>query len=588
MPQEFRLQHRIDLPPSFMSLGLPPVAFKDGSDPTMTAFDAVICGPTDTLMLFKGEDVLTYNLREDSIVHDPLPLTEVFGASALPGEFSLGIDSACWAGPSFPNIFFLFRGSEFIRLEAASPDAEPNQWQLTLGPIATRREFLRIPNPAGGGVGIPFGPATQLHGLRDDAAHLHFFSRDGNYARHNLMNGEIDIQPTPTESMFGLPAEFGGRVDLAFYGAGASAERMFLISGFRYAEFDVRTKRIRHHGVIEERFPQLSLFIARPQLFLIEEYSLQSFLGPIEQGGLADISQISAESISTRVLVTQITTASEKTLRQNVVETQALAAQRDFITKVETAKQSETDTESFQHRLNAMFHGEAQAKGFWGGEVSAELAVEGSTDEQRKKTAKQASQAITSQLSETTQSVKSRALQEEDANKVVENVFRKETYEVKNSTKFLRETRFFFMNEKYVTVFALTGVKGAYTDGMRRPRVFSLPEFERELETVLSDQAQVAPTLAFIRKELERIENSTGEMEAIVRTDIGTLALKGRIETEFMFPNTDPPQKLKIFGIVKEVNEHLRPTYETTGVQMPPPEVPEIVSDIVAPVGVEA
>lgn len=561
---QFRLIHKIDLPPSYMSLGLAPQQFKDAADPFLTSFDAVISGPTDVLLLFKGEDVLAYDLRQRRMTGDPVPIREVFRPEALPGEFSLGIDSACWAGPAFPDAYFLFRGGEYVRLQSPSRTAQPLEWAFVeLGPVD--HEFLRIPNPSGGFFITHFGQSTQLHGLRGDAARLHFFSRSGQYARHNFNNGEKDVGIGRTADLFGLPDDFNGRVDLAFYGTGDETESMFLFSGFRYAEFDVRSRRVVRTGAIEERFPELALFIARPQLFLVEEYSLQSFVGPTTLGALVDSVTVGAQSASETVIVTQVVTAAATKLHENVIESASEQTSNDFIKKVEKGKQSEAETDSYQYRMNALFHGEAQAKGFWGGEVNANLQVDGGSDEQRNRTAQQAFNAMQAQARESTQSVTQKAVTSEQATAITESVFTKTTFQIKNTTNSPRITEFFEIFQKYVTLIVLSGVKGAYTDGTRQPELFSLANFERRLKDVLADPVQVPLIHDYVRGELGRIEDSTGEMRAIIQPEAGSLVLDGRLFTKFVFPETEPQQSVTVAGIVKAARDFRLNTYKTRG-----------------------
>jgi len=567
---QYRLIHRLDLVPSFMSLGLPPVAYKDGSDRSATAFDAVISGPTDTLWLFKGEDFLAYDLRLGEVTRKPAPIAGAWAAGGLPGDFAFGVDAACWAGPNFPSIYFLFRGDQFIRLEAPAAEADPRDWQLTLGPHPIAGDWLRILNPDGTPTGqtFDFDAGAKLYGLRGDASRVHCFRADGLYARHNLQDGGVDVTPTSAAERFGLPARFGGRVDAAFYGSGAAAEHIFFLSGFEYAEFDIRAGRVIHTGAIEERFPQLALFIARPQLFLVEEYALDTFIGPLALGGLVSTMSVPAQSEKISVVVTQITTHASTALRQNLLESQSKEAVKDFYTKVDKANQSEASSDSYQYRLNAMFHGEAEAHGIWGGEVDAQLAVEGGSDEQRQRTADQAFKSVGSQARESTHTVTQRVASVEDAQSITENVFTKETVRLSNTSLSTRQVEFMELLQPYVTLLVLKGVKGAYTDGIRRPEIFALREFERRLPELLLDPGQVAPILAYIRNELTRVQDSGGEMRAIIAADSPSLTVDGRVKTTFTFPDVRPAQTIELFGIVKAAKDWRQPTYQTRGIDI--------------------
>jgi BMFP domain-containing protein YqiC len=566
---QYRLLNRLDLEPSFMSLGLPPSAFKDGSDSGATAFDAILSGPTDTLWLFKGEDFLGYDLRLGEITRPQAPIAPNWAGGALPGDFALGLDSACWAGPGFPGVYYLFRGERFVRLDAPSPQADPVDWVVTQGPLPITQEWLR--GPSADGVprpGFAFGPAAKLYGVRADANRIHFLSPDGLYARHNLENGEMDVGPVSTTGRFALPDSFGGRVDAAFYGAGAAAEHIFFLSGFAYAEFDVRTGRVVHTGALEERFPQLALFIARPQLFLVEEYSLDTFIGPLTFGGLVSTMAVPAQSRKTSVVVTQITTHAATAAQQNLLESQSRDVVTDFYKKLDRSRQSEASSDSYQYRLNAMFHGDAAAHGFWGGEVNADLAVEGGSDEQRQRTARQAFESIGQQARESTHTVDQRVTSQEDSQSITQDVLSRETFEISNTTLSTRNIEFMQLMQPYVTLLVLKNVKAAYTDGTRRPEIFALGELDARLRRVLADEARTGPILAYIRGELARVQASSGEMRAIIDPSSPTLAVDGRVRTSFTFPDVEPAQTLELFGIVKAAKEWRQPTFRTRAIDV--------------------
>jgi hypothetical protein len=557
----FRRLNRLEYPPAFMSLGLPAERFVDGETSRGSGFDTALTGPGDTIWLFRGEDVMLYDLRNDVFVGNPAPIARSFARGALPGDFAFGIDSAVWGGPTFPDSWFLFRDANFIRLQsrpdpANGTDIDPSLWGVSLDKTPTQQEFLRLPGQGG----IDFGPAVRVHGLRDAADRVHCFNAQGLYARHNFMNGELDDGPVPITERFPLPASFGGTIDLAFYGAGQASEHLFLFSGFEFIEFDVRSRRVVQHEAVEQRFPVLALSIPRPQLFLVEEYALDTFVGPAVLGDLINVMTVPAQSERESVVVTQITQQAATVFRQNVLESQSSEAKRDFFRKIDKASETESQSNSYQYRMNALFQGEASASSLWGGEVEARLNVEGGSDEQRDRFAKSSFASVSAQTSESTHSVDQRAMTSDEASSITSNVFSKESFRLVNTTLQTRQIELFRLLQPFVSLMVLQNVKAAYTDGLSRPDVFVLNDLPRRLPQLLSDPDEAADILAYIKRELSRIQDSTGDMRAILVPG-DTLQTDSRVKSRFTFDGSDPPQTIEITGIVKAVDDFIQPTY---------------------------
>jgi hypothetical protein len=213
----FRLLNRLDLSPSFTSLGLAPEMFHDGGDGDASNFNAAMSGPGDILWLFRGEDFIGYDLRQEKVTFGPAPIAGGWANGALLADFQIGVDSALWGGPGVSNLTFLFRGGNFLRLDCSADPANPAAWSVVFGPYPTGKEWLHLPSTDGRPhYGPVLEPCAKLYGLREAANRVHY----------NLENGEYDIAPTDTMSQFPLPASSGGRVDIAFYGAGAEAEHI--------------------------------------------------------------------------------------------------------------------------------------------------------------------------------------------------------------------------------------------------------------------------------------------------------------------------------------------------------------------------
>jgi hypothetical protein len=563
-PLDFRLESRTDLDPSFMSLGLPTTAFHDGALDDRLGFDAAFNGlpsvgipgeaPQSALFLFKGSTFAIYDLLSDRITNGPQPLDNFFFGS-LPPAFRLGIDAATWAGPGFANLAYAFRGSEYVRANKAA------NWTVNEGPSGIN-EFLTFSTPDGGFFSQDMGPSSILYGIRNAANRLHFFGRNGFYARHNLENGQMDVAPVPISQAWPLPLKFGDRVDLAFYGAGQEAEHIYFFSGSDYAQWDSRTETLLKTGALEERFPALAVLLPRPQLFLVENYALETYVAPLQVGKFIDSVPMPPRSTTEIVVVTQITTSATKVLRQNVLESQSVEARRDLAKKLDEKQSSEEETESYAYRLRALFEGEAQAKGIWGGEVKAELQVAGGSDTQRQRLADSAFSSITEQVSETTHAVEQKAMSVEQAELITTNFLEKRLFFQENPTDRTQEVRYFALREPFVVLLVLKSVKAAYTDGTKPPTVFSLAELEDRLTEILVDPERGVPLLEYLRSELQKIIDIEGRAKSIIdAAALPVLQLDRALRSNFVFRDTN--QTIEVFGLIKASKDFFQPTNQT-------------------------
>lgn len=550
----YRLLNRLELAPSFTSLGLQMDLFRDGGDADAGSFDAAMSGPDDILWLFRGEDFLGYDLRQNRITHPLAPIASGWATGSLPGAFKLGVDSALWAGPGFPGIAYLFRGSEFLRLDCGAHPTDPGQWPVTLDPFPTADEWLREPSTDGvPRRGPDLGASTKLYGVREDANRVHFFTRDGRYARHDLNTGEYDIAPVATVSRFPLPDHFGGRVDLAFYGAGAEAEHIFFFCRHDYAEFDVRRGAIIRSGAIEQRFAGLAGLLARPQLFLVEDYALDTYVGPLALGRLVSTLQVPPQSRRTSVVVTKVVVPAAVALQQNLIERQSQASIADFYARVAASPPPES-------RI-----GDDASAALWGGEVNA-LDGDG-LDTGRDALIQAAFAAISDQARQSSHQIEQQLVDVSAADTVSGEVLNRETFELANSSDSTRQIEFMELMQSYVTLMLLKNVRLAYTNGRDRPTQFALREIDARLPDLLVDPAMAEPVIAYLKQQLSRIQDSSGDMRSVLVSD-ERLDIDARTRTGWVFDDLNPPQTLEISGIVKAARTWRQPTYQTRAIDI--------------------
>src|SRR5947209_3816259 len=242
MADTYRLNNVLELNPLFVSLGLPNTAFKS-FNPAIppTFFDAAVNIPSlhpDALWLFKGSDYHRYNLRDRKFEDKPRPISDFakLGVPHLPPRFFNGVNTVAYGGSAFPNIYVFFAEETYVRLSTVPARDTPERpaqthWKADEGP----RGVLGVwaigawTNP--NGTFIKPGAMPALHGEGSRfVGQVHFF-RNGSYIRHDLRNGRAAAGPVPIKDAWKLSAPFTDRIDLAFYGVGPEAQKIYFFSG---------------------------------------------------------------------------------------------------------------------------------------------------------------------------------------------------------------------------------------------------------------------------------------------------------------------------------------------------------------------
>ena len=85
----------------------------------------------------------------------------------------------------------------------------------------------------------------------------------------------------------------------------------------------------------------------------------------------------------------------------------------------------------------------------------------------------------------------------------------------------------------------------AYSNGRDAPQIFALRELGVELADRLLDADNAAPVIDFIKQELSRIQDASGDMRAIVAYGLD-LAAGPRVQSVFLFDDISPPQQLDL------------------------------------------
>jgi hypothetical protein len=564
---DFRKISSFDLRPVFISLGLPQTSFKAAATPRRSAlFDAALnADPSrpDGLWLFKGSDYFVFNLRSGSFESDAKQIAGNWGGSSWPVMFSSGIDGAVWAGPAFPNLWYFFKDDHYLRLNSS----QGGNWLVDAGPEPLVNGWF-----SAHGTWFANGCDAALHGLgTKHHARLHLF-KNNEYMRHNLTDGERDIGPGPIRDVWNLPEPFASKIDLAFYGTGAEEEQIFFFSGTQCALYDTETDETLKVFAIEERFPAFAEFMARPQIFLVEDYRLETYLGPPQLGRLVETRNVPPGTETKTLMVTETIDSSQTTLRQSMLESQDASVVNNFNQQLDQRAAQESGSEKYRYHMNADFHGDASATGVWGGEVNATLGVQGGSDSLRSNFAESTFETIGSQVTEATKQLNQRTYESAAAIEHKERVLKQEEIVLKNPTDRLRVFEFYQQLQPYITLLVLKDIRAAYADGTGTPQIVDLSRLDELASDKLVDDAARSQLIGFVAGELASVEDQEGQTRMLIRPQAetsGTIALIPNPTASFSIQHANGEvQQITTRGLViKAAKDWLAPTLTMIAVE---------------------
>jgi hypothetical protein len=327
-------------------------------------------------------------------------------------------------------------------------------------------------------------------------------------------------------------------------------------------------------GAIEQRFPALGVLLTRPQLFLVEDYALDTYVGPLAFGRLVSTLQVPPQSRRTSVVVTRVTVPASVALQQNLIERQSQASIADFYARVAALPPPET-------RI-----GEEASAALWGGEVNALGGADG-LDGRRDALIQAAFAAIAEQARQSSHQIDQQLVDASAADAVTGEVLNRETFDLANTTDSTRQIEFMELLQTYATLMVLRNIRLAYTNGRDRPVIFALREIDARLADLLTDPATAAPIIAYLKQELARIQDSSGDMRSYIVPG-EQLDLDARVRTEWVFDDITPPQSLEMTGIVKAARSWRQPTYQTRAIDISQDHGGQGVQGEISPVAIAA
>lgn len=416
------------------------------------------------------------------------------------------------------------------------------------------------------------GVPVALHGLSPKFDGMIHFFKDGQYVRHNLNTGGIVIGPVSIKDVWNLPEEFSNKIDLAFYGTGQQEEYIFFFSGAQCALYDTKINQTIKVLPIEEQFPAFAQFISRPQLFLVEDYKLETYVGPSQLGRLIETRNILPGNEVKTLMVTETIDSSKTTLHESMLDSQDSSVVNNFNQQMDKKTEKLEGSEKYRYHLKADAHAAASATSFWGGEVNASLNVQGGSDSLRSNFSESTFESIKSQVTEAKQQVRQRTYGSTTEIQHIERVLKQEEIVLKNPTDRLLVFEFFQQLQPYITLLVLKNVRIAYADGIGALHIVKLSQLTDLINDKLANDDERRKLAQFVRGELSIIADQDGQVRSLIQDESqssGSIVLVPNPTSTFLVKHANGDvQTISTSGlIIKSVKDWLEPTLTMVAVE---------------------
>jgi hypothetical protein len=295
---------------------------------------------------------------------------------------------------------------------------------------------------------------------------------------------------------------------VAFYGSGdRDGGKIYFLKGGRGVFFNPATGRVELEFALEDRFPALSRFIARPQLFLVEDYDLETFVGEPQIGRLVNAGIFVPQRAKQTVrLVVESEQTTATSLRQNILQSQDSTVMENFYDEMKEQEENSGTRGKYDYHLDASFHGEAGATSLWGGEVDASLHARGGSEDVRSDFAKATFKTVSSQVNETSRQVNQQVLDTSSTYQRTDKTISLQEMVIDNTTSDNPvRYQFFEQLQPFLTLLVLKRVRVAYTDGKDVPRLVELAQLRRLLADCIPDSVNRTKVINALQDVLSNV-----------------------------------------------------------------------------------
>ena len=558
----FRLTGSFEMKPMYISLGLPKSAFQLGKSLSEKPFDTVIeCGnKPDCVWFVRGEDFYTFNIRKGAFESGPLSIETEWCGPTMPLAFASGIDAAAWGGPSYPDLLYFFKGGNVIRMNRNV------NWAVDQGSMSLQQGGW------GSAIGtwLSNGCDAALHGIGTKYDGMVHFFKGSEYIRHNLNTGQLDAGPIPITDVFALAEPFAKGIDLAFYGSGGrDAYKIYFFKGDQCLVYNTKTNETEQISAIIELFPAMTEYIGRPQLFLVENYSLKTFVGPLEIGRVVAQPLFVPPGTEQKIrMVTEVSESSSQSITKSLLESQDNSVVENFYDEMKLQSGESGGNESSQFHFDGSFHGEATGvNSIVGGEVDANARAKGGSDSVRSNFSKAALGTISKQVSKAAKQTSQQVMTADDKFVRSEKTLFESVNIIKNTSATSDiKYQFYEQLQPYIVLLVLNGIQLAYADGTGRTDIRHISAMKPMLEKYIPDETFRSKIVQYVRDDLSMISDykgiPTSVIKDIIQTGESLFEFNPDIISNYSIKKPNgKEQTITVNGIIKSSINVQAPTY---------------------------
>lgn len=512
----------LDLAPVYISLGLEPAAFPTelggGTDSATrdarakSVFDTALRGSgpwADRIWFFRGDSSFRYFEQpggQDR--HEPWARIDT-NWSGWPPSMATGVDAALQGTGTFEGKLYFFNEGSYLRYDIQTDRVDGGPTPIGAAWRGVPDSFAQGIDAAIHGVGAHYGVAWLFKG--------------GQYVRYNMVTDQAESEaPWSIAGMWGAgawPASFADGIDFACYGTGAEAEKIYFFRANQYIRYDLPSDRVEEGPKpISSRWPILSRFMAKPQLFLVEDYTLHTFRGQVGRGDIIDTRSIDGRTKTEFYIVTQTSETIERKTSSNILESSSEQATEEFSDAVRNNQSDSGSQEKYDYGMDASFHGEAQWSGI-SASADADLHVRGGSQDVRSSFANAVGTELSHKAGETRETHRQQVSTQDENYKI--DVKKETGYRqvIDNSGSDIPlNFAVCQLTQEYLTILALSDPRIAFHNGdEKQARTASVRDLDDLLNYCLVDPAARKGIAASIIDTLQNVVDVTGDTRSLIR-----------------------------------------------------------------------
>jgi Hemopexin len=497
--------------PCLISLNLDDSLFKaafGGNLKQNKLFDTALNGGKyypDRVWFFRGNQYYRYYPQKPpkEALEGPIAISPAWGQGTWPTEFATGIDAALLGTGTYEGKAWFFKGSKYIRYDLTTDKVE-------FGPVPIAGSWGRETWP----VSFAGGIDAALHGLREHFGKAWFF-KGNEVIQYNMLTDRVEAGPVPLTAdpaqggWKNWPAAFANGIDYAIYGTGVEAERIYFFKGDQFFIYDLKTANVLGSPrSITGKFPAFVQFIRKPQLFLVESYSLTTYYGDLTPENFSSGPQISPGSEETYTVRVKRTTVTDITQTKTVLESQDQKLVSNLNDSMKESSASGTQTEKYDWKINASFHGDLSVD-FTGGETNAQFNANGETNTVRHQFSQATERGVSKQVNDTYENHKQTINTVNSGYQATDEFESVWTRKVSNPTNQVVSLGYAQLAQEYISLVVLEDIKLAFSNS-EDVEVVPLSKMDGLLAKYLDDSVQLEKAKTWIVNELQEILDYQG------------------------------------------------------------------------------